>query len=132
MAPSAHSRRIGIWPLLGYAALGAIALTRRNDGGNSRSGPAERGRPATGAMGTTRSTDEPRQVQHERAHEPGRGRHATAPWQIPWAGWKDILWRTYQQINEDRVTAVAAGVVFSGLLAFFPAITAVVSLYGLF
>ena len=83
-------------------------------------------------MGTTRSTDEPRQVQHERAHEPGRGRHATAPWQIPWAGWKDILWRTYQQINEDRVLAVAAGVVFYGLLAIFPAITAMVSLYGLF
>jgi hypothetical protein len=74
-------------------------------------------------MGTTRSTE------HQRAHEPGRGRHATAPWQIPWAGWKDILWRTYQQINEDRVLAVAAGVVFYGLLAVFPTITAVVSLY---
>jgi len=70
-------------------------------------------------------------VQHQRAHEPGRGRHATAPWQIPWAGWKDILWRTYQQINEDPVLAVAAGVVFYCLLAVFPAITAVVSLYGL-
>jgi membrane protein len=83
-------------------------------------------------MGTTRSTDEPREVQHQRAHEPGRGRHATAPWQIPWAGWKDILSRTYQQINEDRVLAVAAGVVFYALLAIFPAITAMVSLYGLF
>jgi membrane protein len=30
------------------------------------------------------------------------------------------------------VLAVAAGVVFYGLLAVFPAITAVVSLYGLF
>ena len=74
----------------------------------------------------------PREVQHQRAHEPGRGRHATAPWQIPWAGWKDILSRTYQQINEDRVLAVAAGVVFYALLAIFPAITAMVSLYGLF
>jgi len=83
-------------------------------------------------MGTTRSTDEPRQVPHARAQERGRGRHATAPWEIPWAGWKYILWRTYQQINEDRVLAVAAGVVFYGLLAIFPAITAVVSLYGLF
>jgi membrane protein len=83
-------------------------------------------------MGTTRSTDEPREVQHERAQEPGRGRRATAPWQIPWTGWKDILWRTYEQISDDRILAVAAGVVFYGLLALFPAITALVSLYGLF
>ena len=88
--------------------------------------------PATGAYGTTRSSDEPRVVQYTRAHEPGRGRHADAPWQIPWRGWKDILWRTYQQIGEDRLLAVAAGVVFYGLLALFPAVTAIVSLYGLF
>ena len=71
-------------------------------------------------------------MQHKRAHEPGRGRHAEAPWQIPWRGWKDVLWRTYQQIGEDRLLAVAAGVVFYGLLAVFPAVTALVSLYGLF
>ena len=71
----------------------------------------------TGAFGARGSTDEPRVVQHKRAHEPGRGRHAEAPWQIPLRGWKDILWRTYQQIGEDRLLAVAAGVVFYGLLA---------------
>jgi membrane protein len=129
---SSSSRRSGIWPTLGYAALAAIALAIPNKRSGDRSQPADRGRPASGAMGTTRSTDEPRQVPHARAQEPGRGRHATAPWEIPWAGWKDILWRTYQQINEDRVLAVAAGVVFYGLLAIFPAITAMVSLYGLF
>jgi membrane protein len=129
---SSGSRRSGIWPTLGYAALAAIVLAIPNKRPGDRSQPADRGRPASGAMGTTRSTDEPRQVPHARAQEPGRGRHAAAPWEIPWAGWKDILWRTYQQINEDRVLAVAAGVVFYGLLAIFPAITAVVSLYGLF
>ena len=51
---------------------------------------------------------------------------------FPWAGWKDILWRTYGQIGDDRLLAVAAGVVFYGLLAIFPAVTAFVSLYGLF
>jgi membrane protein len=133
MAVSSHARRSRIWPLLGYAALGAIAYARQNRRlPDRRRRPRDGGRPATGAMGTTRSTDEPRQLQHERAHEPGRGRHAAAPWQIPWAGWKDILWRTYQQISEDRLLAVAAGVVFYGLLAMFPAITAAVSLYGLF
>jgi membrane protein len=89
-------------------------------------------RSASGPFGTRPSSDEPRFVQHKRAEEPGRGRHAEAPWQIPLRGWKDILWRTYQQIGEDRLLAVAAGVVFYALLALFPAITALVSLYGLF
>jgi membrane protein len=62
----------------------------------------------------------------------GRGRDAVSPWQIPWKGWKDILIRTYQQFGADRLLAVAAGVVFYGLLALFPAITAVVSSYALF
>jgi membrane protein len=61
----------------------------------------------------------------------GRGRHAQSPTAIPSKGWKDILWRTYEQINEDRLLAVAAGVVFYGLLALFPAITALVSSYAL-
>lgn len=61
----------------------------------------------------------------------GHGRHATTPHKIPSAGWKDILWRTYEQINDDRLLAVAAGVVFYGLLALFPAVTALVSSYAL-
>jgi membrane protein len=67
-----------------------------------------------------------------RLDDQARGRRAVAPWQIPFKGWKDILIRTYQQINEDRLLAVAAGVVFYGLLALFPAITALVSSYALF
>ena len=62
----------------------------------------------------------------------GRGRDANSPAELPAKGWKDVLWRTYQQIGEDRLLAVAAGVVFYGLLALFPAITALVSSYALF
>jgi membrane protein len=40
--------------------------------------------------------------------------------------------RTYERTGEDRLLAIAAGVVFFGLLAVFPAITALVSCYGLF
>ncbi|MDQ8729399.1 YihY/virulence factor BrkB family protein [Bradyrhizobium sp. LHD-71] len=47
-------------------------------------------------------------------------------------GWKQILLGTYRSMSEDRVLAVAAGVTFYGLLAVFPAVGAVVSLYGLF
>jgi membrane protein len=57
---------------------------------------------------------------------------ATSPLQISPSGWKTILLRTYQQIDEDRLLATAAGVVFYGLLAIFPAVTALVSSYGLF
>jgi len=82
--------------------------------------------------GSTLSTDKPKQVEQQRAQEHGRGRKASSPWQIPWQGWKDIFWRTYAEIQDDRLVAVAAGVVFYALLAIFPAITAIVSLYGLF
>jgi membrane protein len=64
--------------------------------------------------------------------EPGRGREARRPSEIPAAGWKDILWRTWNEFNKDRITAVAGGVAFFNLLAMFPAIAAFVSLYGLF
>lgn len=90
------------------------------------------GNTGSGAFGKKRSSDGPQFVRQKRAEEAGHGRHAEAPWQIPWRGWKDILWRTYQQIGEDRLLAVAAGVVFYVLLALFPAVTALVSLYGLF
>jgi membrane protein len=133
LAPTWSSRDGLIGILLAYALLVMIPLAwRGRRGGRERTAAPAGGRPATGAFGTTRSTDEPRHVQHERAQERGRGREATAPWQIPWRGWKDIFWRTYEQTGEDRLLAVAAGVVFYGLLSLFPAITALVSLYGLF
>ncbi|OAF05312.1 ribonuclease BN [Bradyrhizobium centrolobii] len=65
------------------------------------------------------------------AAQPGRGRRSKSPFTIPWAGWKDIFWRTYQRIDDDRLLATAGGVVFFGLLAIFPAVTALVSSYGL-
>lgn len=64
--------------------------------------------------------------------EPGRGRLARRPSDIPPRGWRDIVLRTYRQALEDRLITVAAGITFFSLLAMFPAITAVVSLYGLF
>jgi membrane protein len=67
-----------------------------------------------------------------RTNEAARGREASGPTQIPARGWKDILWRTYEEMNNDRLLAVAAGVTFYSLLAIFPAIAALISLYGLF
>lgn len=53
------------------------------------------------------------------------------PTDLSWASWKQILKRVYGQISEDRVSSVAAGMTFFGLLALFPAITAFVSIFGL-
>ena len=57
---------------------------------------------------------------------------AVSPFRMPWSRWKRVLLNTYEEIGNDRLTAVAAGVVFYALLAIFPTITAFVSLYGLF
>ncbi len=61
----------------------------------------------------------------------GRGREASRPQDIPASGWKDILWRVKDQIKKDRLSIIAAGVAFYGLLAIFPALIALVALYGL-
>ena len=62
----------------------------------------------------------------------GRGRLAQGPSEIPARGWKDILVRVYNGISDDRILANAAGVTYYALLALFPGIAALVSIYGLF
>jgi membrane protein len=152
----AEHRRI--WPLLVYGGLAAIAAVRRketertseNGGYEAIRKPYRTMYPAPDGTSEIRGdshpatqvdpdkrpkeqveNDQPISAQLSRAKEQGRGRHAVAPWHIPWAGWKDILWRVYASVNDNRLLAVAAGVVFYSLLAIFPAIAAFVSLYGL-
>jgi membrane protein len=62
----------------------------------------------------------------------GRGCFAEGPSEISARGWKDILWRVYDGISEGRILANAAGVTYYALLALFPAVAALVSIYGLF
>ncbi|GJD49549.1 hypothetical protein OPKNFCMD_2280 [Methylobacterium crusticola] len=66
-----------------------------------------------------------------RAREPDRGRQASRPTQIPPRGWRDILWRVALALPRDRVLATAGGVAFFTLLAVFPGMATIVSLYGL-
>ena len=56
---------------------------------------------------------------------------ASKPTEIPAKGWKDIALRTYRDVGENRIMLVSAGVTFFALLAIFPAIAALVSVYGL-
>ena len=64
--------------------------------------------------------------------EAGHGRNAGRPQDIPAAGWKDVLLRTYREFGDDRVTLIAAAVTYYLLLSLFPTLTAFVSIYGLF
>ncbi len=57
---------------------------------------------------------------------------APPPWVRGWRRWKHIVFDVYNNLLEHRILAVAGGVTFYSLLAIFPAIAAVVSLYGLF
>ncbi|HET7879828.1 MAG TPA: YihY/virulence factor BrkB family protein [Acetobacteraceae bacterium] len=63
--------------------------------------------------------------------EPGRGRHATRPQEIPARGWKDVAWRSWQEISDNNIFLVSGGVTYAILLALFPGLAALVSLYGL-
>lgn len=60
------------------------------------------------------------------------GEGAATPSDIPAPGWWSIVKRTVSEVSTDRVLAVAGGVTFYGLLSLFPAITVLVSVYGLF
>ncbi len=60
-----------------------------------------------------------------------RGRDAEHPTDIPVKGWTDIAFRLKDRIGEDRIGLIAAGCAFYGLLAIFPAITAMMALAGL-
>ncbi len=122
---------LSFWVSLAATALLMVATPLHRTGKRHRwrLWPVEKnGRP----FGEPRSSEEPYEIELKRAAERGRGRHAAHPLQIPWAGWKDILWRTYSEMQSDRLLSIAGGVAFFILLSIFPAITALVSAYGRF
>jgi hypothetical protein len=74
-------------------------------------------------------------LRAEGSRAPGSGhdnRLAATLSQIRRRSWKDVLFRVYDGIGKHRVVAMAGGVTFYSILALFPAIAALVSLYGLF
>jgi membrane protein len=108
----APSYREPLWAIGLTALLVATRLGRRQPNGSASESYSGRGDRA--------------------ALQSGRGRFAERPSQIPTRGWKDILWRVYEGISDGRILADAAGVTYYALLAIFPGIAALVSIYGLF
>ena len=66
-------------------------------------------------------------------YNPGeRGEYADSPSDIPPKGWRQVLLRVKDEISGDNISIVAAGVAFYSLLAVFPALAAMLMIYGLF
>jgi len=112
------------WVLAAAAVAGWFAF-----GGSRRPrhAPAGRGvQPADDGVKRSAAIGHPADIPQD-----GAGRHADRPRDIPPQGWWMILKRSVSQAGEDRLLTEAAGVTFYTLLALFPAIAALVSIYGL-
>jgi membrane protein len=59
------------------------------------------------------------------------GRDARRPYHIPLRGWWQVAQRVWTESGRDNLTVVAAGCAFFALFAIFPALSALISLYGL-
>ena len=86
------------------------------------------------AVNSERSShlNKPNLALHTADRSEPRGRHAQTPAQIPRRGWRDVLLRVFHGISEDRITTISGGVTFFVLLALFPGLAGLISLYGLF
>lgn len=62
---------------------------------------------------------------------PSRGRTARTPSDIPRRGWWDVARRVFDRLSDANLSMLSAGVAFYAMLAIFPALTAVVTLYAL-
>jgi membrane protein len=60
------------------------------------------------------------------------GADAEKPTEIPARGWLQVVKRGWAEAKADQVPLLGAGVAFFAFLALFPAIIALVTLYGLF
>lgn len=119
-APARRTHVSG-WRFAGAAALLAAAflIERLAPGENRRFPPKQ-------------DTDRDASAVDLASEAEDRGRLAASPSEIPARGWKDVLLRVYANIGEHRILALAAGMTYYSILAIFPALAALVAIYGLF
>jgi membrane protein len=113
---------------------GAVLVGRRTAGRPpppSQDGQGAAGRPQGPGVAAGSQAPAAHLTGQAAPTDPGRGRQADQPQQIPARGWKDIAKRVKDEVKQDQVTLLSAGVAFYALLSLFPAIIAAVSLYGL-
>ncbi|WP_414499847.1 YihY/virulence factor BrkB family protein [Zymobacter sp. IVIA_12111.31 C1] len=61
-----------------------------------------------------------------------RDRRATSPLSVTRHGWWSILWRVYGSIQKHHIGMMASSIAFYGLLSLFPAIAALISIWGMY
>src|ERR1700748_3872651 len=106
-----------IWTVLGLLALAVATLIQTDDNGDQHEAEnVQAARPAKAKVA-------PALVPHQ-------SRFGSA-WFLIRTDLSAVLKHVYKHMDDNRILVVAAGVVFYGLLAIFPAVTAFVSLYGL-
>ncbi len=110
-----------------FTALAVASLSIAALGSRAEPQPALNGK---GKPGDARSPG----ARSPSARSPGgeAGHDAAKPSEIPARGWWAIVKRVGGKISSDRLLTEAAGITFYALLALFPALAALVSLYGLF
>ncbi|MBR0803453.1 YihY/virulence factor BrkB family protein [Bradyrhizobium japonicum] len=116
--------RLGGWSIAAALGMLAIALLLdrgappNEDAGDASPMPSKKQRGASASALATESKN--------------RGRRAKSPAEIPVQGWKDILLRVYGNVGDHRILALAAGMTYYSILAIFPALAALVAIYGFF
>ncbi|MGZ8900034.1 MAG: YihY/virulence factor BrkB family protein, partial [Limisphaerales bacterium] len=101
---------------------------RSHRGFNSSGEDSDQDSQPVARVGENQSSDHGSETDHP---ETGRGRSADKPSDIPKAGWKDILWRTKEEMKEDNLSIISAGVAFYIFLGLIPALAALISIWGL-
>ncbi|MCW1991897.1 UNVERIFIED_ORG: membrane protein [Bradyrhizobium japonicum] len=116
--------RLGGWSIAAALGMLAIALLLdrgappNEDAGDASPMPSKKQRGASASALATESKN--------------RGRRAKSSAEIPVQGWKDILLRVYGNVGDHRILALAAGMTYYSILAIFPALAALVAIYGFF
>jgi len=95
----------------------------------AKNGAAKSGAAQTGAANGSADPQQPPPGAPSEQELPGI--HAEKPTEIPLRGWKQVVKRAWAENKADNMPIIAGGVAFFGFLAVFPALIAMISIYGL-
>lgn len=111
--------------------MSAQSQPRNPDSDDLKSGPLDAKPPTRSDPPTPSATPQHHPQGYANPQDVERGRQAEAPHEIPRQGWRDIALRVKNELNEDNLSIIAAGVAFFVWLGLMPMMAALISIYGL-